>query len=332
MSTPNELELFDPSTDSDAAFFLPAGEVRKHYTAQQAQAVEWKRNLICMCIASGWPVEQIAKAAHVSTRTVLALAARESEQVAGKIKEFGQALHTLGARWYGLARAKEGEATFIQLAQAASFAVQRGSEVLAAAGTGEAEPEEVLQSDGGPTAAGKLAAWIGGAVESESTAESSFSEQNAAFTTARHMRDTDSRQGMADQAGAAALVDLATEEGGGGSKSAAIQKLRWVIRSADYRQSRLPCPPLLRAMLKRSSLKFWKKARPAKDEAQCTTTRDISETILKTLATFRCWSMASMPSFWIGSMRPSSRCRRICRRSTGFAGLRPPLKNARLNL
>ena len=208
MSTAHELELFDPSTDADAAFFLPEAELRKHYTAQQAQAVSWKRNLIVMCIASGWPVEQIARAAHVSTRTVLALAGRESEQVAGKIKEFGQALHTLGARWYGLARAKEGEATFIQLAQAASFAVQRGSEVLQAAGTGEEAPEEVLQSEGGPSAAGKLAAWIGGAagaVESESTADAAFPAVSGVVPARRHEADTAAGRNGGDQAGACLL-------------------------------------------------------------------------------------------------------------------------------
>ena len=219
MSKPAELELFDPSTDADAAFFLPESELRKNYTAGQVNAVSWKRNLICMCIASGWPIEDIARAAHVSTRTVLALAGRESEQVAGKIKEFGQALHTLGARWYGLARAKEGEATFIQLAQAASFAVQRGSEVMAAAGTGEDAPEEVFQSESGPSAAGKLSAWLGGAasaVESESTANTTKPAQNNAFPALRYTGDTDS---SADQARAAAVevVEPArSEEAGGG--------------------------------------------------------------------------------------------------------------------
>ena len=227
MSNAPELELFDPSTDADAAFFLPEAELRKHYTAGQVKAVCWKRNLICMCIASGWPIEDIARAAHVSTRTVLALAGRESEQVAGKIKEFGQALHTLGARWYGLARAKEGEATFIQLAQAASFAVQRGSEVLQAAGTGEDAPEEVLQSENGPSAAGKLSAWLGGAagaVESESTAAPTKREQNKSFPLSRYTGDTAS---SADQARAAAvdLVEPARSEeaGGGGSSGGAVE-------------------------------------------------------------------------------------------------------------
>lgn len=134
--------LFEP-TDADA-FFLDSAELTKRYTAAQVRKIESVRELVLMAVSSGWPVEDIASAAHLNTRTVLALAARDAEKVAGNIKGFSRCLHGLGARWYALARAKEDSANFIQLAQAASFAVQRGSELLAVAAMGEVSEENVV--------------------------------------------------------------------------------------------------------------------------------------------------------------------------------------------
>lgn len=146
---PGQLDLLPPG-ESDAAFFLSSEQLRKRYTATQVREVEGKRELILMCIAAGFQWDYIAEKARVSSRTVTALAARDAEKVAGNLKEFGLAIRATAARWYGLARGKEHEASFIQLAQAASFALQRSNEIEVIAGMGEVGEKESSIASGGP--------------------------------------------------------------------------------------------------------------------------------------------------------------------------------------
>lgn len=151
-----EQELF--SGESDAAFFLSEDQLAKRYTADQAQAVSWKREAVCMLVAAGWPIQDIATRLHMNTRTVIALAGVHASKVAGDKKTFGKILHGLGARWFGLAQAREGEAEFRDLVIAGGIATQRGSEVLA---MGESGGENVLEMEAEQSAArAKLLAWI----------------------------------------------------------------------------------------------------------------------------------------------------------------------------
>lgn len=144
----------------DAEFYLPcpSSSPKKRYTARQLRAIESKRELVVMALASGWPPTVIAKRAGLNERTVCALAAAESQKVAGSRKEFAQCLHTLGARWFGLARTKEDEASFLQLVMAAGIATQRGSELLL---TGEGvEEEKSVQETHGAEVRDRVANWL----------------------------------------------------------------------------------------------------------------------------------------------------------------------------
>src|SRR5262245_66654614 len=98
-------ELFESADDS--ALLFAQDERRKRYTAEQANALEWKRNAIVCLLAADWPVEVIARELHCNLRTVNALAARCAEEVAGRTTEFAQVCHRLGARWFGLAKTRE---------------------------------------------------------------------------------------------------------------------------------------------------------------------------------------------------------------------------------
>ncbi len=112
--------------DEDCAILFDSPELKKRYTAEQAQGLEIKRNACIMLLSSGWPVEVIARELHLNIRTVNALAARCSEEVAGATKQFGDICLRLGARWMGLARTKEDGASFLQLVTGAGIAVDKG--------------------------------------------------------------------------------------------------------------------------------------------------------------------------------------------------------------
>lgn len=97
----------------------------KRYTAEQVKGLEWKRNAVVLLLASDWPVETIASQLGVNTRTVRAIAARSAQEVAHSSKMFARICQGLGARWLGLAKTKENEASFLQLATAGAIAVDK---------------------------------------------------------------------------------------------------------------------------------------------------------------------------------------------------------------
>lgn len=149
VQTAGQVELFAPG-ESEGAFFLPASELSKRYTAAQAREIEGKRELIIKCIAAGFPIEDIARDGRVSIRTVTALAALDAEKVAGNLRSHAQAMRLMSARALGIMRAKEGEATYIQAATAASYLAQRANEAEVVAGMGEiGEENKAIASEPG---------------------------------------------------------------------------------------------------------------------------------------------------------------------------------------
>jgi hypothetical protein len=139
--------LFEPEEES--ALLFGDEELTKRYTADQACKLRWKREAIVMLVAAGWPTEDIARRLEVNTRTVRALAARDAEKVAGSLKTLGGAMLQTGARWFGLARAKESEAQFRDLAIAGGIALQRGGELLAMGEVAEeSSPKRELERSG----------------------------------------------------------------------------------------------------------------------------------------------------------------------------------------
>jgi len=70
------------------------------------------------------------------------LIAKHSEKIASNCKDFAHTLRTCGARWLSLARAKEDEATFKNLVNGSSLAVQQANDLTLIAGVGESPSEE----------------------------------------------------------------------------------------------------------------------------------------------------------------------------------------------
>jgi len=137
---PSQAVLFEP--DEDLALLCSPDTNRKRYTADQVDAIEWKRNAVLMLLASDWPVEYIARHLHVNKRTVMALAARSGEEVAQHTNKFASVCHRLGARWLGLAKTLEHDASFLQLVTAGAIAIDKGNTL---AGMGQMGEESALK-------------------------------------------------------------------------------------------------------------------------------------------------------------------------------------------
>lgn len=142
MSNDLQPALFSPEDDS--ALLFSVEEVRKRYTAAQAEKLEWKRTAILMLLASDWPVETICRELNVSFRTVKALAAVHAQKVAGFNKEFAQILLQTGARFIGIARTKEQDASFKDLMIGAGIVMQHARETFM---MGEVGEEKVVKGD-----------------------------------------------------------------------------------------------------------------------------------------------------------------------------------------
>ena len=100
--------------DSDGVLF--SREERKaRYTARQVSELERLREAVFMLLPA-WPIEDIARRLHMNTRTVRALAAQDAEKLAGSKRDFTNVLRSTADRWLALARTRESEATFQQLA------------------------------------------------------------------------------------------------------------------------------------------------------------------------------------------------------------------------
>lgn len=209
-----QMDLLPPG-ESDAAFFLSPEQLRKRYTAAQTREIEGKRELILMCLAAGFPVEDVARNARVNLRTVQALVARDGEKVAGNLKTLGVAIRTLGARWYALARAKESDATFIQLAQAASFAVQRSNEIEVIAGMGEVGEKDLSIASQGVDPCARLRALVESRTPAPADSGDESSDQDMAQAVeGQPAADRDAGRDAVEAAMAA--IDQEQEGGGGG--------------------------------------------------------------------------------------------------------------------
>jgi hypothetical protein len=175
MSDEIQAPLFAPEVED--AFFLPKEELYRRHTGKAAAAIEERRELILMALIAGWPVTTIEAKAHVSRKTIAALWAAYAERSVDKLQDFGKMLHGLGARWYALAKLKEGDAPFLHLAQAASYVTQRGTELLASA---EVQMGEVLDVEEVPSETrAKVIEWAKGEGDETASGDKKEGKTNA---------------------------------------------------------------------------------------------------------------------------------------------------------
>jgi len=137
--------LFEPRADEEDALFFAPLELRKRYTAEQVEKIEWKKEAILMLLGAGWPVSRIQERLHVNFRTVQALAKRSAEQVAGFNQEFADHLVTLASGWFGLAAVKAPDAPFQHLVLGAGIVMTHARElkVMGLGGEKESVKEDV---------------------------------------------------------------------------------------------------------------------------------------------------------------------------------------------
>lgn len=226
--------LFDG--ESDDALFLERADLEKRYTAVQAMKIDSRRELICLAVASGWPVERIAVAGRCSTRTVRALAAREAEKVALGTADYVKILRQKCARWLVLAGTKDVDASFKDLIAAVSYLGNQANQMEAAGmGMGLGGGEEGAKGEPAidiEASARRLLAMIEGTAPD---VESGGTRAIAGGIGAVTGLDTGSDTSEAGRSGAEAGVDGAGrgvgEGEGGGSASGVAANL--VMRAPE---------------------------------------------------------------------------------------------------
>ena len=154
----NETPMLFDGIDDAALLFTPE-QMRKNYTAGQVSKLEQLREAVFMLIPM-WPTEDIARHLKLSTRTVRALTATNSEKVAGSKREFTHVLRSTAARWLALARTREHEANFQQLAIGLGIILDKARDLESLDTGGIGEKEIVKEAEDHALAAAKLREWF----------------------------------------------------------------------------------------------------------------------------------------------------------------------------
>jgi len=149
--------LFDDI--DDAALLFTPEQMRKNYAAAQVSKLEQLREAVFMLIPM-WPTEDIARHLKLSTRTVRALSASDCQKVAGSKREFTNVLRSTAARWLALARTREHEANFQQLAIGLGIILDKARDLEGLDTGGMGEKEIAKEAEDHAAVAAKLRAWF----------------------------------------------------------------------------------------------------------------------------------------------------------------------------
>lgn len=131
----------------EPAMFLPSDELRKRYTGEQAEKVEYKRNACIRMLAHGIPAQDIAKDLQMNLRTIAALAAQNGKMLAGFTDKFAGELMSSAAADIALAETKREEASHKDLHIAAGIKMQHAMALKMITDTGPA-PIEIEAENG----------------------------------------------------------------------------------------------------------------------------------------------------------------------------------------
>jgi hypothetical protein len=134
----DQLALIEVSDEE--ALLLPTEQLRKRYTAGQAQKIDWKRDCIKALLACGLPIETVALKAHVNERIVKEILAIYAASIAADMGAFGDYAMSRAAKFLALADQKAHAAPFKEQIAAASFIGKMGMDMkLASTGMDSAE-------------------------------------------------------------------------------------------------------------------------------------------------------------------------------------------------
>jgi hypothetical protein len=135
-------------------------EMAKRYTAKQVSKLEQLREAVFMLLPM-WPVEDIARRLKMTQRTVRALAASDSTKVTGSKRDFVNVLRSTAARWLALARTREHEASFAQLAIGLGIILDKARDLESTLDTGQSDDRERLQqAEDHAAAVARLRKWF----------------------------------------------------------------------------------------------------------------------------------------------------------------------------
>jgi hypothetical protein len=102
--------------ESDEALLLPREELRKRYTAGQAEKVEWRRDCIVAMLGGGvFTIEQICAAAHANERVVKQIAQMHAAKIAQDLQRCGERFISDAAMTFELAKDKREKAPYRDL-------------------------------------------------------------------------------------------------------------------------------------------------------------------------------------------------------------------------
>jgi hypothetical protein len=121
-----QLAMFG-EVEFEPAMLLPGDELRKNYTGEQAEKMEWRRNACIRMISYGVPAQDIAKDLHMNLRTVAAVAVNNGKMLAGFTDQFAKELLASAAGDIALADTKKHEASYKDLHIGAGIKMQNAS-------------------------------------------------------------------------------------------------------------------------------------------------------------------------------------------------------------
>ncbi|MDE2103422.1 MAG: hypothetical protein KGL39_39640 [Patescibacteria group bacterium] len=133
----------------EAELLLPAAELRKRYTGEQATKMDWRRNACIRMLAYRIPAEDIAADLHMNLRTIAALAQQNGAMLSGFSEKYANELMASAAADIALADTKKQDASYKDLHIGAGIKMQHAMAVKLVADTGapavdvEAESERL---------------------------------------------------------------------------------------------------------------------------------------------------------------------------------------------
>ena len=120
-----QLEAIGGQPEFEEALLLPAEQLRKKYTAAQAEKIEWRRDGALLMLAYKVPKEQIAATMRMNLRTLDALVISQAAVFAGFTEAYAKRLIGQAGQAMELAMTKMGDASFLQLTTGAGIMVDK---------------------------------------------------------------------------------------------------------------------------------------------------------------------------------------------------------------
>lgn len=118
-----QLSLLD-EPEFEQAVLEDGEKLRKRYTGEQAEKIEWRRDACLYMLGRECPVEEIASVLRMNLRTISALAAQNGRKLGGFSDHFARELMASAASDIALAHTKRDDASYKDLHIGAGIKMQ----------------------------------------------------------------------------------------------------------------------------------------------------------------------------------------------------------------